>query len=70
MAYIWLCYWFLSSLPDYNRSAVFIKSLLFLSLAGILCFLFSQTVRSQTTLNDSVYNFVPKMPEYPGGQRR
>ncbi len=44
------------------------KSLLFLSLAGILCFLFSQTVRSQTTLNDSVYNFVQKMPEYPGGQ--
>lgn len=41
----------------------------FLSLLGILVLSFPDKALSQTAPNDSVYNFVTKMPEYPGGQK-
>jgi len=44
------------------------KTFLFLVIAGFLYLSFLPTARCQTILEDSVYNFVPQMPEYPGGQ--
>ncbi len=41
----------------------------FLSLLGILVLSFPDKALSQTASNDSVYSFVTKMPEYPGGQK-
>jgi len=43
------------------------KKYLFLSLVILICIPFVSF--SQTTKTDTVYNFVTKMPEYPGGQK-
>jgi len=45
------------------------KLSLFLSLISILILSFPGKSLSQTAANDSVYSYVAKMPEYPGGQK-
>ena len=45
------------------------KLSLFLSLISILTLSFPGKSLSQTASNDSVYSYVTKMPEYPGGQK-
>ncbi len=44
------------------------KTFTFLVVAELLFVLFPSASYSQETSQDSVYNFVSKMPEYPGGQ--
>ncbi len=44
------------------------KTFIFLVVAELLFVLFPSASHSQEASQDSVYNFVQKMPEYPGGQ--